>query len=233
MRQILQIVFNIVFVLSFIFVFSTAINAQILSGSRLFLEVVDSNQKPVSDAKVEMDLREQQQVKYTDAWGECKFWFRKDILPRFTITKPDYYPFYDFGEMLYGGGRNIKVELLKIPQTNEKNKALESEQSKREFLRAIQKGDVESARKFIESGISPNLAITDLRGVSGYENTPAILYPARAGDGAMLKLLLEKGADVRGKDKYLSYIFLYYFQANPLMNKKPRTESEKEKLVSE
>lgn len=208
-------------------------NAQIPKFSYLYLETLDSNQKPVSEAKVTITYRDQQEFKYTDAWGECKFWFPKEYVPRFTIIKPDYYPFYDFGVLRYGGGGNIKVELLKIPALKSERKALDDEQSKREFFWAIQSGDVQSVRKFIKSGISPNLTIGNLRGVSGYENIPAVMYPAEAGDGAMLKLLLENGADVRRKDEYLSNIFFYYFQANPLANKNPKTEAEKTKTLRE
>ena len=49
----------------------------------------------------------------------------------------------------------------------------------------------------------------------------------------MVKLLLEKGADVRQKDEYLSNILVYYLQPNRTAKQPSANESEKAKITLE
>lgn len=156
---------------------------------------------------------------------------RPQFSSQFTITKPDYYSFYDFGD-LRSGSRRIKIELLKVPTNKKERKALGNEQLKRDFFAALQRGDLEIVRKLIKSGISPNISTADLRGISGFENIPAIIYPIFLSNGAMLKVLLKAGADVRKKDDLISNIINYYLASYPF-RKSARTEAEKAKLLPE
>ena len=220
----------------FFFLCSTFAGAQAMT-SYLFLEVVDSSQKPVSDAKVETTLRSPQIISQTDADGKFRIEFldmgRPPFLSQFTVTRSGYYPFYDFGTLRGGGGRQIKIELLKMPRSKKERRMLGNEQLKRDFFSALQKGDIQTVGKLLKSGLSPNLSIGDLRGVSGFENIPAIMFPTLFADGAMIKLLLDEGADVRKKDYFLSNILSYYLQSGPLERNNPKTEQEKAKILLE
>lgn len=222
-------------VLIFIFLFSALAHAQAVS-SYLFLEVVDSNQKPVSDANVETPFY-YQKVLRTNENGNVNigegYAGAKVPFPEFIITKTGYYPFQDFRVFKnYALNQRIKVELLKIPKTKEERELLGDEQLKRDFILAVQKGDTETVRKLIKSGISPNLSTEDLRGISGMENIPAIIFSAASGDAAMIEVLLKAGADVRRKQEYLDDILFYYLQAD-LSRYPQKTEAEKNKLMIE
>jgi hypothetical protein len=221
----------------FLFLCSTFANAQAMTDY-IFLEVVGSNQKPVPDAKVESKLLGSQKSSQTDENGKLSLVFFDRGKPQrsssqFTITKPDYYPFYDFGIFRNWGDRRLKIELLKIPKSKKDQKILGNEQLKRDFFSALQKGEIETVRGLLKSDISPNLSTGDLRGLSGFENIPAIIFPASFGDGAMIKLLLEAGADVRKKDEYIFNILYFYLRSHITYNQRPETEAEKAKMLSE
>jgi hypothetical protein len=225
MSKIRQFLIFIAFVLSF----SAFADAQAMTDY-LFVEAVDSNQKPVPDAKVEAPSYNQK-ILQTDEKGKARM-ERLDLGNRtfsseFTITKPDFYSFYDLGGLQNLRHRNIKVELLRIPKSKKERKALGDEQLKRDFFRAIQTGDIEAVRKLLKSGISANLSIGDLRGITGVDNFPAIFYPTIFGDGAMIKLLLKEGADVRKKDYFLSNILNYYLQSDLFAINNSKDEQEK------
>src|SRR5690349_9208759 len=108
--------FVIVWVLFFVFLFSNFANGQAMA-SYLFLEVIDSNQKPVSDAKVETKPANSQKISQTEENGKFKFGFLNLGITQFSslfiITRPDYYPFYDFGTLRGESDRRLKIELLK------------------------------------------------------------------------------------------------------------------------
>lgn len=201
-------------VLIFIFLFSAFANAQAMT-SYLFVEVVDSNQKPVSEATVAANVRSYTKQSKTDENGKFRVEFldmgRPKFSSQFTISNPDYYPFYDFGGINGAGSREVKIELLKIPKTKKERKVLGDEQFKRDFFTALQKGDVETVRKSLKSGVNPNVAIGDLRGITGYGNLPAIMFSVMLGDVPMIKTLLEAGADIRKKDEFISHILFHYF----------------------
>lgn len=215
MSKVSRIFAAFVFALTFIFIASSGADAQAMT-SYLFLEVVDSNQKPVSEAQVETNLHAFQKASQTDEAGKFRIEFldmgRRIFSPLFTISKPDYFSFQDFGDLRGAGSREVKVELLKIPKSKNERKALGSEQLKRDFFAALQKGDIETVRKLLKSGVSPNAAIGDLRGITGYSNLPAIMFPVILGDVPMIKTLLDAGADVRRKDEFISHILFHYFQ---------------------
>ena len=200
----------------FLFLFSTFANAQAMM-SYLYLEVVDSNQKPLSDVKIDCSRCErgiQTIGNKTTLVGY--FWMMKLLESRFTITKQDYFPFQDFGELGYSNDKNIKVELLKIPKTKEENKTLGDEQLKREFFSALRNNDVEKVRKLLKAGISPNLTTRDLRGISGIKNIPAIIIPTALGNSEIITLLLEAGVVINKEDVYAPQILFYYFHSSIL-----------------
>ncbi|MGI8494460.1 MAG: ankyrin repeat domain-containing protein [Pyrinomonadaceae bacterium] len=237
MLQIPRIFAVSLFVSLFIFYSAVVANAQAMS-SYLFLEVTDSNQKPASNAKVETRLQSYSRPipQQTDETGKFNAEYldvgRPQLSSQFTITKTNYYPFYDFGNLQVAGGRQVKVELLKVPTNEKERKALGNEQFNRDFFAALQKQDVETVCKLLKSGINPNLAMKDLRGVSGYENIPAILFPVVQRNLLILQTLLKAGTDIRRQNEYLSNILFYYFQTN-INTRSGETEAEKEKLLSE
>lgn len=171
-----------------------------------YLEVIDSNKKPIPDAKVEVwAYSYKSENLQTDLNGGVRIGVLypsglRPLASVFTITKPDYFPFYDFGLVFERlDYRSIKIELFRIPKTDKERKALGKEQLKRDFITAVHKGDIDAVRRLIESGISPNLTTKDLKGISierGVESTPAIVFPIILGHGAVVKLLLEKRANL-------------------------------------
>lgn len=202
MRRIPRIFAICIFVFSFI-CFSTFANAQAQMNYH-YLELIDSKKNPIPDAKVEVRTnRDRSETLQTDANGKGRIGV---LYPSglgsyasiFTITKPGYYPFYDFGLVFDRFDYyNFQLELLKIPKTKKERKALGNEQLKREFITAVRIGDTEAVGKLLKSGISPNLTTGDLKGIfleRGVVDIPAIAFPIILGHGAVVKLLLEKGA---------------------------------------
>jgi uncharacterized protein len=66
-----------------------------------------------------------------------------------------------------------------------------------DFLTALREGEIETARYFLESGISPNSTST-------YGNFTALATAIRGGDPEIVKLLLEAGADVDAPSGFLN-----------------------------
>lgn len=216
--------------------FSTFANGQAMPNY-LFVEVVDSNKKPMSEAKVEIIIRNKNENFQTDEKGQIQTeWYGRSekgsLAPLFIINKPDYYTFQDFGGM-NEYNRRVKVELLKIPTNEKERKSLGNEQQKREFFFAIQNGDIEKVRKLLKSGISPNITIGNLRGLSGYEDIPAIIFSAGLGNGAIIKTLLKADADIHKKDEYTPKILFYFFRSSILEGLRYKKTEEQARIAKD
>lgn len=229
-----------IFIIAFLIFASVVVaNTQTLPPSYGFLEVVDYKNQPVIDAKViplNSNIYDQRQ---TNQKGQLENGFprpySKFAIFNFSIEKDGYYPFYDyFGvfKFLGGGGRNnkdepIQIELLKIPKSRAEKKAIGNEQQKREFFGAARKGDALAVRKFIKSGLSPNLTTSDLRGVPATKDIPIIIYAAKSGNGETVKAFLSAGVNVRKKAETINNILVVYLEAYPFrLNYYPDTEAE-------
>lgn len=220
MRRIQRIFTACVFVAMFVFFSATAVNAQAML-SYLYLEVVDSNQKPVADAKIEasaLDTRIEAS-KTTDSSGAARFqsWNSPPIPSAFTISKPDYYSFdlfsllaYPFKENSFSEYRNLTVELLKIPKNKEEKKLLGNEQIKRDFFAAVLKGDVQTVRKMLKKEIDPNISTDDLRGVPAPKQIPAMLYAAANGDLAVMNEFIKAKINLRDENSNIRNLLAYY-----------------------
>ena len=199
------------FVIAFIFfIFSTFAHAQ-AQMMYLFLEVVDSNQKPIADAEISTSLAvnswETTADKATNQSGIAKFsaMNRYPDPSLFKIFKPDYYRFNLFGllrprffESNYYD-RNLKVELLKIPKNRDEKKLIGDEQRKREFFSAVLDGNAKEVRRMLKAGINPNITTDDLRGVPAPKEIPAMLYAADRGDIAVMNEFLAAKINLRNK----------------------------------
>lgn len=228
----------------FILCFSSFANAQDIPNY-LFLEVIDSDEKPVEDATIELSnslLEELQklfitnQTRQTDKRGTAAFMlphigsnFSKSI---FKISKFGYFDFFDLGVPMQPRDQTkVKIELFKIPETKEEEKALGDQQTKREFMWAAKNGDSVTVRRLLKAGISPNLNTNDLRGVSSPKNIPAVLFAAASGDSTTVKTLLKAGANIRTDIEPLHSILAHYLIANPIPQQKFQNESERKKAV--
>src|SRR5689334_21797566 len=127
MRKIQRIIFISVSVLSFISFSSIVSKAQEVPNY-LFLEVVDSSEKPVADAAVEVPPFSNQTIK-TNERGEAHSYlpnmsgdFTNSL---FKVSKTGYFTFQDLGiPMRQYDQLRLKLKLLKIPQTSEERQAL-------------------------------------------------------------------------------------------------------------
>jgi ankyrin repeat protein len=218
--------FTIVFAGFFIFLSSTAANAQAMT-EYVFLEVVDTNQKPVANAKIEKSLSDEygqtnDKNKQTDEKGAVTFQYvEPGPGPRlfdYTISKPGYYPFDLFGlvrGIFYENPRNaynqkLAVELLKIPQNKAEKQILGNEQLKRDFFSAVLKGNTPQVRKMLKSGIDPNITTDDLRGVPRPKDIPAILYAADNADIETMNAFLAAKVDLRRQNSNIRNLLSYY-----------------------
>lgn len=195
-----------------------------------FLEVIDSANKPVIDATVKVQIHCDGGDKKTNEKGKVE---RFPIgggdcgqLYDFSISKDGYFPFRDIGlfsapfndlyreQFIYDkyyGGRNYKIELLKIPQNKAEQKAIGSEEQKRELFWAVRDKDTAKVRELLKAGISPNLTTTDLRGVwLAPDNLPAIVYAAALGDIETIREFVKAGTNLRRKDSLTRNILLIY-----------------------
>ncbi|HVE57170.1 MAG TPA: ankyrin repeat domain-containing protein [Pyrinomonadaceae bacterium] len=248
-RRIIILVFGALFA---IFEFSQILNAQELSPSYGFLEVVDYRNQPVAEASVRFlknnNYREPQNfqeglIDKTDQKGLLEKGIRihySNFEIPFSIDKTGFYPFIDyyglFGFLARYERTNkdnpIRVELLKIPENRAEKKAIGNEQLKREFFGAARRGDALAVRKFIKSGLSPNLTTSDLRGVPATKDIPIIIFAARSGSGETVKEFLSAGVNVRTKDEPLRSILAVYLQAYPYRsNYYSATEAEKSEML--
>ena len=191
-----------------------------------FLEttVVDAKDRPVEGAVVETVgfPKETQETFRTDRNGR---------LPKglpvatghintigFKVSKPGYFSYEDLGTIRdpFNSGlpQSIKLELLPVPKTPDERAAAGAEQRKREFLLACKKGDSAGVRKLLEAGLDPNLTTSDLRGVPGQKNIPAIIWAAVSGDGETVTTLLAAGANVRNKGSAANKALIVYLQGD-------------------
>jgi ankyrin repeat protein len=197
------------FLFVIIFLSFAAAKAQ-TAVSYQFLEVIDSNGKPVADATVEtLGFRAERSFK-TDEKGQIEkieVYYGDYTTTGFAISKTGFYPFrYEFEEG-YSTRVPLRIELLKIPQTKDERALIENEQRKREFFAAVRKADTEAVRKFLKMGLSVNLSSADLRGVPFEKNVPIIIYAARTGDSQIVNEFLKAGVDVRKiPDILLTYL---------------------------
>ena len=238
-RQIIILVFC---VLLTIFAFSQNSNAQELSPSYGFLEVIDYKNQPVAGASVS-HLNSNYSEK-TDQNGRIQKGIEirhgnPDIL--FSIEKTGFYTFVDYYGLFSFLSRYertnrenpIKIELLKIPANRAEKKILGNEQQKREFFGAARSGDAFGVRKFIKSGLSPNLTTSVLRGIPTVKNVPIIMFAAKSGNGETVKAFLSAGVNVRTKVEPISNILVVYLEAYPFrLNYYPKTEAEKSELLN-
>ena len=235
MCKIRQIFIAAVFVLTFISWSLTVAAGQELPNY-LFLEVVDSDGNPVKNATVEPASSSQQNLK-TDERGTARFdisWASRDFAySLFKISLPGYFSYQDLGAPIVKYRTEVKIELLKMPQTKAERKALGNEQLKREFMWAVKIGDSKTVRKLLKSGISANITTNDLRGISEPKNIPAIIFAASSGDGETVKTLLKAKAKVRTKKEPIQSVLAYYLRANPFVRRESATETEKAKLLAE
>lgn len=237
--------------LSAIFGFSQILNAQIPLPSYGFLETVDYKNEPVADASVrylnvtyiseEPQIGQGSLIEKTNQKGLLEKGIRvdyNDFGTAFSIDKAGFYPFINyFG--LFGflnGIRNnrdepIRIELLVIPKNKAERKIIGNEQAKREFFGAARRGDAALVRKFIKSGLSPNLTTTDLRGIPVEENVPIILYAVKSGSGAAVKEFLSAGVKVNKTDEPIKSILTRYLNAYPSRKKIP--EENEAQIISD
>lgn len=240
MRKIRQIFITTLFICCFSF-FATAQDIP----NYLFLEVIDSNEKPIEDATIDLPnpvleqlqkLFVNKQKRQTDKYGKAAFMlphissnFSESI---FNVSKFGYFDFFDFGVLIRPRDQTgVRIELLKIPETKEEEKALGNEQIKREFIWAAKNGDSIKVGKFLKAGISPNLNTNDLRGVSEPKNISAVLFAAASGDSTTVKILLEAGANVRTDVEPLHSILAHYLIANPVLRQNFQSKAERKKAI--
>jgi uncharacterized protein len=228
-----------------IFAFLQIAGAQVLRPSYGFLELVDYKNEAVADARVVPLSGNSSDRRQTDRKGRLENGiphpFSAYAIFNFSIEKDGYYPFYDyFGvfQFLGEGGRSnpgepIRIELLKIPQNRAERKAVGTEPLKREFFGAARKGEAAAVRRFIKSGLSPNLTTSDLRGVPATPDVPIIIFAARSGSGETVKEFLSAGVDVRKKDDWIRSLLAVYLQAYPSRINYPETEAGRRELLNE
>lgn len=224
MRNVWQTLFSAIFVSVLLFVFAVAANAQQIPDY-LFLEVLDSNKKPVADAEIVREQTSPQTLK-TDEEGKVRFYPAS-----FKISKPGYFPFEDLGIERTSRETRAVIELLKIPQTNAERRIVGGEQRKREFMYAAKNGDAETLRKLLKTDINPNLTTDDLRGISAPKGIPAIIFAANSGDGETIKVLLKAGANIRAPNEQIKNILPIYLWANPFLRRKPKDEADKKEIM--
>jgi hypothetical protein len=194
--------------LSALLLSATAARAQ-TAVTYKFLEVLDTEGKPVANAKVEI-VPTVTPPKQTDERGQIRempVYYGDYQTSGFKVSKPGYIT----GESTEMSDRNsysdlfenafpqydekapVRVVLLKVPTTAAGREAVKSEERRRELLRAVKAGDVATVEKLLRAGVSPDA--TDINGI------PAILFAAANGDAATIKVLLAAGADVRNKER--------------------------------
>jgi hypothetical protein len=188
-----------VFVILSALVLPIAAHAQSAVNYR-FLEVVDSDGKPVANARVETDMSHQQ----TDENGVVKqvpFYYGDYDTKKLTVSKPGYFSYeeneavfsyrYHFlleGEnTYYEHSAPIKIELLKIPVTAAEREFVEAEQQKRELLLASRHGDAATVRRLLQAGVDARTS--DVKGI------PAILWAVASGNAEAIHAFLAAGAD--------------------------------------
>jgi ankyrin repeat protein len=234
---------RIVMAATFIFTFSISATAQDIAYY-LFLETIDYQNKPVAGATVSFpsfNWRDKSEAerwaweRQTDESGKVRalaYNERYDFAkPNFRVTKPGYYPFIDLGTKLHPFENEFRLELLKIPRTEDEERANGNEQSKREFFWAARDGDAEKIRRLVKSGISPKLNTDDLRGVSGPKNIPAIMLAAASGDSETVEIFLKSKIKARRVETLEHSLLAYFLKAQPKLfwRRSPPAPSDEEK----
>lgn len=229
----------------FVFTFLVAVNAQQIPPSYGFLEVVDSKNEPVPDASVSL-LNNNYYSEKTNQNGRIEkglHIYPGDRETPFSIEKTGFYTFVDYYGLfgfLSGGFRNnrenpIKIELLKIPENRAERKIIGNERQKREFFGAARTGDAVTVRKFIKSGLSPNLTTSALRGIPAEKDIPIIMFAAKSGNGETVKEFLLAGVKVRPKEEPVRDILVVYLQSfygsNRFGKYYPKTDAEKKESL--
>jgi ankyrin repeat protein len=232
-----------------VFAFSQIAFSQVPMPRYEFLELVDYKNEPVADASVRrlsfnsydgLDIENGNIITKTNEKGlleksiEVNY---NDGEMRFSIDKSGYYPYFDyFGLFDYsnGDGRDnpLKIELLLIPKNKIERKAIGRQQEMREFFGAARRGDAVAVRKFIKSGLSPNLTTSDLRGIPGAENVPVILYAVKSGNGETVKEFLSAGVKVNKPDEPIKSILTHYLYTYPSRRNFPKTETGETQAIS-
>ncbi len=226
----------VIIALSTIFLSLTAAQAQSAVNYR-FLEVTDTDGKPVAGASIET-LGDCREVRQTDQNGQLEKGLRicrgDDNTTGFKVSKSGYFSYEDIG-FISGPfsdrtGQPIRLELLIIPKTDAEREAVGDEQRKREFFMAAKSGDSAVVRKLLQAGLSANLTTTDLRGVPISKNIPVIEFAATSGNGETVKVLLAAGAKLPDKNKPKFNALMSYLEAGFYSFGGPQPEAEKAKI---
>jgi ankyrin repeat protein len=246
-RQIIISGFGILFA---VFAFSQIALSQVPMPRYGFLELVDYKNEPVADASIrhlslnnyydEPNIEKSYLLAKTNQKGLLEngvVIHNEDGEMRFSIDKNGYYPYFDYFGLFDYSNRNsrdnpLKIELLIIPQTSAEKKAIGKEQLKREFFGAARRGDVLMVRKFIKSGLSPNLTTADLRGIPVENAEPVILYAVKSGNGDTVKEFLSAGARVDKTDEPVKSILTRYLLNYPSRRNFPETNADEAAIVS-
>lgn len=245
MSKVQQAFFVSFCVLLFLSLFPVSTNAQAMPVY-LFLETVDSNQKPVAGARVDAPVSnyETQGSKQTDEKGAASFKYlmRLPDFSEFKISKQGYYPFDLFGLLritfsssawIGYSDRKLTVELLKIPQNKAERKILGNEQLKRDFFWAVLKGDAAKVRKFLKSGTDPNISTDALRGVPRPKDIPAMLYAADNADIETMNEFLAARVNLRQENSEIRNVLAYYLgSTNPIKRNENIPYQEQQKAFS-
>jgi len=183
-----------------------------------FLELLDDLGRPVADANVVTNMSKQQ----SDQNGTVKdlpVYYGDYNTTSFKISKPGFFSL-EGTELLHPPSRDeylisseypqrdarrqIRIELLRVPVTAADQQAFNLATQKRELIQAAKQGDVAVLRRLLGAGVDANA--TDVNGI------PAILWAATSGNGEALKVLLNKRATLRNKDRPGGKILMYYLQ---------------------
>ncbi|CAN5617606.1 hypothetical protein BH20ACI4_BH20ACI4_23730 [soil metagenome] len=233
MRKIRYYLSAAIFVLSF----SIFANAQQVPDY-LFLEVLDSKGKPVQEAEVQTFKHDfnSNNKRFTDEKGTIQFflpWSSQDgsLDSYFTVIKDGYFTYHDLGGSGNRSNSKAQIEFFKIPQTNAEKRSLGNEQLKREFMWAAKTGDAETVKKLLKKGISPNLTTSDLRGVSGRKDVPAIIFAALSANAETVETLIKAGVSLQKKEESFRSILLAYLRSDPFFWNNPKDENERKEIL--
>jgi len=237
MRIVRSILTVFIFALFLLFL-PSAVDAQQIVVNYRFLEtqVVDISGKPVAGAAVET-FGYQQNILQTLQTNENGQLGKGLPIARghvntigFRVSKPGYYSYEDIFGLLGGPfsellDKPVRLELLAVPTVENGNPV--GEQRKREFMLAVKKGDTGTTVKLLREGVNANTTTSDLIGVPGPANIPAIVWASIYGEDEMIISLLAAGADVSNKDKLGNKALLHYLNAHFYLSRFPRSQAER------
>lgn len=221
----------------FILSFSIVAKAQQVPDY-LFLEVLDSKGQPVSKAEVQTIKGDFNPLEkdFTNEKGSLGFYLPwrahyEDLTSFFTVIKDGYFTYHDFGGSSRRGRSEAKIELLKVPQTKAEKQNLGNEQLKREFMWAAKTGDAETLKNLLKKSINPNLTTTDLRGVSGRKDVPAIQFAALSANAETVEALIKAGVKIKKEEEPFRSILQTYLKSDPFFWHKPKDEKERSEML--